>query len=210
MIKKIAKENKKYFLILLAMIVFFCIFRKINGFEFLKPIDQFVASIFENIRNQKFTPLVNITSDFVGIYTLIIIVVCIIFKIKNKYYIIVQSICYALTVSTLFITKNLVCRVRPTIEAFATIDVYSFPSGHTLTAFVGYFFLAYIMSLKLDKKNKAAYYFIASVLVITVAFTRLYLNVHYFTDILGSLLFGTIILKCLINIVEKNFKGKLV
>jgi undecaprenyl-diphosphatase len=210
MIKKIAKENKRYFLILLLLIVFFCIFKNLNGFELLKPIDQFIENIFKNMHNPNFTKLVNITSDFLAIYTLISIVVCMIFKFKNKYYFFTQVICYVLTFSTLLITKNVVCRVRPTIETFATLDVYSFPSGHTLTALVGYYFLAYIMTLKTDKKTKFAFYLIASILVVTVAFTRLYLNVHYFTDILGSILFGTIIVKCLVNIVEKNFKGKLV
>lgn len=210
MIKKIAKENKKYFLILLLMIVFFCIFKKVNGFELLKPIDKFVENIIQRKVNPNYSKLVHITSDFVGIYTLILIVVCMIFKFKNKYYVITQVLCYLFILGTLLITKNLVCRIRPSMEAFATIDVYSFPSGHTLTAFVGYYFLAYIMSIKMDKQSKIAYYFIASILVITVAFTRLYLNVHYFTDIVGSIIFGIIILKCLINVVEKNFKRKLV
>lgn len=210
MIKKIAKENIKYFLILLLLIVFFCIFQKLNGFQLLQPIDKFIENIFQNKMSRNFTNLVSFTSDFVGIYTLILIIVCMIFKFRNKFYLIVQTMCYIFTLGTLVITKNIVCRVRPRLEDFAIIDQYSFPSGHTLTAFVGYFFLAYILSLKSDKKTKIAYYVIASILVMTVAFTRLYLNVHYFTDILGSILFGTLILKVLINIVEKNYKRKLV
>lgn len=210
MIKKIAKENYKYFLVLFLLIVFFCVFKYFDGFELLKPIDQFVENVFQNKMNRNFTKLVNITSDFVGIYTLILVIVCMIFKFRNKYYLIVQTLCYLFTLSTLFITKNLVCRIRPTMDVFATIDVYSFPSGHTISAYVGYFFLAYIMSIKSDKKTKIGYYMLSSLLVLTVAFTRLYLNVHYFTDIVGSFIFGTIILKCLVNVVDKNFKGKLV
>ena len=210
MIKKIAKENKNYLLILLLLIVFFCVFKKLNGFELLQPIDKFVENVFQNKMSRNFTNLFSFTSDFVGIYTLILIIVCMILKFKNKFYLIVQTMCYIFTLGTLIITKNIVCRVRPRLEDFAIIDQYSFPSGHTLTAFVGYFFLAYILSLKSDSKTKTAYYVIAGILVIAVAFTRLYLNVHYFTDILGSLLFGTIILKILVNIVEKNYKGKLV
>lgn len=210
MIKKIVKENYKYFLMLFLLIVFFCVFKYFGGFELLKPIDQFVENVFQNKMNRNFTKLVNITSDFVGIYTLILVIVCMVFKFRNKYYLIVQTLCYLFTLSTLFITKNLVCRIRPTMDVFATIDVYSFPSGHTISAYVGYFFLAYIMSIKSDKKTKIGYYLISSLLVLTVAFTRLYLNVHYFTDIVGSFIFGTIILKCLVNVVDKNFKGKLV
>lgn len=210
MIKKIVKENKNYLFMLFGIIVFFYLFKNIGGFDLLRPIDQFVENIFQNKLNRNFVKLVHITSDFIGIYTLIVIIVCMILKFKNKYYFIMQTICYVFTLSTLLITKNVVCRTRPSIEVFATIDVYSFPSGHTITAFVGYYFLAYILSLKSDKKSNIAYYLIATILVATVAFTRLYLNVHYFTDILGSIIFGTLILKCMINIVNKNFKGKLV
>ena len=45
MIKKIAKENIKYFLILLLLIVFFCIFQKLNGFQLLQPIDKYIETL---------------------------------------------------------------------------------------------------------------------------------------------------------------------
>ena len=107
------------------------------------------------------------------------------------------------------VSKVLISRARPLIEVTATIDPYSFPSGHTLISFVSYYFIAYLMSVNLDKKRKIAYYLIATILVTTVAFSRLYLGVHYFTDVMGAILFGTVILSMLINIVEKNFKRKL-
>ena len=207
---KIIKENYKYIILLLLLIVFFSIFKKMNGFELLEPLDKFVEDLFQNTIGNKYTSLVHITSDIIGIYTLLLIIVCMIFKFKNKYYVTVQSICYSFTLLTLVISKNTICRIRPSMDVLATIDIYSFPSGHTLTAFVGYFFLAYILSLNSDQKTKNTYYFIASILVITVAFTRLYLNVHYCSDILGSILFGTIILRCLMNIVEKHYKKKLI
>ena len=71
MIKKIAKENKNYLLILLLLIVFFCVFKKLNGFELLQPIDKFVENIFQNKMSRNFTNLVSFTSDFVGIYTFV-------------------------------------------------------------------------------------------------------------------------------------------
>ena len=69
--KKIEKENKNYLLILLLLIVFFCVFKKLNGFELLQPIDKFVENIFQNKMSRKFTNLVSFTSDFVGIYTFV-------------------------------------------------------------------------------------------------------------------------------------------
>ena len=82
MIKKIAKENIKYFLILLLLIVFFCIFQKLNGFQLLQPIDKYIENIFQNKMSRNFTNLVSFTSDFVGIYTLILIIVCMILNLE--------------------------------------------------------------------------------------------------------------------------------
>ena len=131
-------------------------------------------------------------------------------KFNNKYYVLIQLSCYLFTLFTAGISKQIIARARPIIEVSATIDKYSFPSGHTIMSFVCYYFIAYILSIKSDKYTKFAYYIIATVLVFTVAFSRLYLGVHYFSDIIGSVLFGTIILLMMRNIVEKNFKGKLV
>lgn len=191
------------------MIVFFYIFKQLNGFEYIQPIDTKVDNFIRNNFSQNFKYLVHYTSDYIGIYTSILIIVCMFFKFKNKYYWSLQMLCYSFSLVIVWITKYLVCRARPSMELIATIDYYSFPSAHALITFVGYYFLAYMLSLKSDKKTQIAYYIIATTLVVSVSFTRIYLNVHYFTDIIGALLFGIIILKCLINIVEKNFKRKL-
>lgn len=209
MLKKILKENCKYLIVLFLMMVFFFVLNKINSFEIFKEIDSYVSNLIKSTLGLKYNKLFNFTSDFLGIYTLIFIIVCMLFGFKNKIYVILLSSGYIFTMLFSTVSKVLISRARPLIEVTATIDPYSFPSGHTLISFVSYYFIAYLMSVNLDKKRKIAYYLIATILVITVAFSRLYLGVHYFTDVMGAILFGTVILSMLINIVEKNFKRKL-
>ena len=209
MLKKILKENCKYLIVLFLMMVFFFVLNKINSFEIFKEIDSYVSNLIKSTLGLKYNKLFNFTSDFLGIYTLIFIIVCMLFGFKNKIYVILLSSGYIFTMLFSTVSKVLISRARPLIEVTATIDPYSFPSGHTLISFVSYYFIAYLMSVNLDKKRKIAYYLIATILVTTVAFSRLYLGVHYFTDVMGAILFGTVILSMLINIVEKNFKRKL-
>jgi undecaprenyl-diphosphatase len=209
MLKKILKENYKYFIVLFLMMVFFFVLNKINSFEIFKEIDSYVSNLIKSTLGLKYNKLFNFTSDFLGIYTLIFVIVCMLFGFKNKIYVILLSSGYIFTMLFSTVSKVLISRARPLIEVTATIDPYSFPSGHTLISFVSYYFIAYLMSVNLDKKRKIAYYLIATILVTTVAFSRLYLGVHYFTDVMGAILFGTVILSMLINIVEKNFKRKL-
>ncbi len=86
-----------------------------------------------------------------------------------------------------FITKNLVCRVRPCYQDM-TIPMlvnrpnsYSFPSGHTASSFTSASTIFYF--------NKKAG-LLALVLASIIAFSRMYLFVHFPTDVLAGVLWG--------------------
>lgn len=210
MIKKVVKENYKYIIVLFLTIVLFYVLRITNEFRIFKIIDQNIADFIKNNFSGNLEKIFNFTSDFIGIYTLIIIIMCILLKFKNKLYIKLTLITYTFTLLITSISKIIISRPRPLIEVTATIDKYSFPSGHTLVSFVMYYFIAYILTINSDKYTKVAYYIISTILVFTVAFSRLYLGVHYFTDVMGAIIFGIVILLMMINIIKKNFKEKLV
>lgn len=82
--------------------------------------------------------------------------------------------------------KNMIARTRPyyTMEVGIIIPdpkSYSFPSGHTASSFAVAFAL-----FKYYKKYAVVYFSAASLMAIT----RLYLTVHYPTDILGGIIVG--------------------
>lgn len=92
-------------------------------------------------------------------------------------------------VLTNMVIKNIVCRPRPChlreIEMLVDIpSSYSFPSGHTSTSFAVTFAL-----MKMDRE-KWMRWIPVLVLSAVIAFSRMYLYVHFPTDILGGLLVG--------------------
>ena len=86
-----------------------------------------------------------------------------------------------------FLLKNLVRRDRPcwinrSVELLVKNPTdYSFPSGHTLASFI-----AATVIFHYDRKLGIAAYFVATL----IAFSRLYLYVHFPTDVIAGVLLG--------------------
>ena len=90
------------------------------------------------------------------------------------------------------IVKLAVHRERPTLSGLAAaLKTYSFPSGHTLAASVIYGVIpAYLMSRARPWKRQVVIGFAAFFLVTLVAFSRVYLGVHYVSDVLAAMAEG--------------------
>jgi undecaprenyl-diphosphatase len=84
------------------------------------------------------------------------------------------------------VLKELFQRPRP-LHHMVSAGGYSFPSGHSLGGFIFCILVIFLIwKLKTGRLNKYFLYFISAVLGILIGFSRVYLHVHYATDILGS------------------------
>lgn len=113
------------------------------------------------------------------------------------------AVCF---IATNLVLKNIIARPRPFDDLSAVIPLiikpvdYSFPSGHTCASFAS----AFVYYRRLPKKYGIA----AIVLATMIAFSRIYLGVHYPADILGGILVAYAGSKCTCKLMEMYFQKK--
>ena len=99
------------------------------------------------------------------------------------------------------IFKNFICRERPCIH-----PGYSFPSGHTLTAMCFYGIIIYlVMQYVRSQFWRIALSIFFGFMIFMTAISRLWLGVHFLTDVLASIFFGFIVVNLYI-ILDKFFE----
>ena len=95
-------------------------------------------------------------------------------------------------------------KVRPALWNSAIEEVtYSYPSGHALGSVVLYGFLAYLLGLRLPQ-YKGLIYVSAIALSLSIGFSRLYLGVHWPTDLAGGYIIGFLWTSSCIFLLKKK------
>lgn len=151
-------------------------------------MDIHILDFIQTLRNpalDKFFKVFSTLGDHGEIWIFIIFLVY--FKRRNKSLVLFSILSLVITVIGVeFIIKPFVQRprpfiVNPHIETLLRPGGYSFPSGHTATSIA----LMTMMAL-----NDVSYKFVYITLALLMAFSRLYLYVHYPSDVIVGILLG--------------------
>jgi undecaprenyl-diphosphatase len=103
------------------------------------------------------------------------------------------------------VLKLVIRRPRPPYaDAFLHHYTWSFPSGHAMGSLIGYGMLAYVLTLLWihSRGGQIAVVLGAALLVVAVGLSRLYLGLHYFSDVVGGYAAGVLWLSACISGVE--------
>ncbi len=198
------RKNLRWIILLLSIIIFWLILEDI----FENEIGRFDNAIY-SVVSQHITPITTTIFKFItnlgGVITVLVVTLCILVFIKEKKYGIYVTI--NLVVITLInqILKNIIQRPRPT--EFRIIDEvgYSFPSGHSMVSMAFYGFLIYLTYKNVQNKYlKWISCIILSILIILIGISRIYLGVHYASDVIGGFCFSIGYLIIFTKIIKKD------
>lgn len=202
-IKKFLKKNLKWIILFICLVLFFDIARHVFRKEIMKRDIigyQFVSTYFISDFS---TPIAKCITQLGGVIALILFATILFIAIKD----LKIGICIYLN---LFLVgalnqalKYIIQRPRPNELRLIYESGYSFPSGHSMASTAFYGFLIYLIYKKVKNKTlKITLIIVLSLLIVAICVSRIYLGVHYTSDVLGGFLLSISYLTIFTNIID--------
>ena len=217
MLKRIIEKNYKWIIAFLCLIIVLMMLEDIFENEQL-TLDMVVYRlVILNLRSEPLTVIMRVITNLSSAYVLIAITIGILLFVKNKK----VGLCVAsnLVITTLLnqLLKYIIQRPRPEGYRLIAESGYSFPSGHSMVSMAFYGLIIYLI-WKMVKNKKIKYIScgVLGLLIPMIGFSRIYLGVHYASDVIGGFAISIVYLLLFTNIArtvlqlekEKNYLMK--
>ncbi|MBQ6323430.1 MAG: phosphatase PAP2 family protein [Bacilli bacterium] len=188
------------FLLLFLVFMYLTLTNKLNGFD--KNIYEFITKKPSIFLDNYFKVLTNL-----GNFIVIIIIMIIFLIILDKQNGIKLAIVLLSSQILNRVLKEIIKRPRPNYYHLIKEKGFSFPSGHSMAAMALYGFLIYIVISKIKNKYLKTIFIILLVyIILTIGISRIYLGVHYPSDVLCGYLLSLTIIIGILTLFDKYMK----
>lgn len=151
------------------------------------------------------TPIAKIITKCGGVLILLLSTIASLIFIKNKKIGIAITLNLLISTCLNLILKNIVQRPRPIEYRLIDETGYSFPSGHSMISAAFYGFIIYLIYKNAkNHKIKACLMIILSVLIVLIGMSRIYLGVHYTSDVIAGFLISVSYLMLYISVLKRT------
>ena len=188
-IKEFIVKNLKWIILFICLIGFCALAEDVFNKEIMKGdiIGYKIVSTF--LISDFATPIAKFITNFGGAIFLVIATITLFIVIKNKK--IGISILSNVAIVTVLnqLIKRILQRPRPTEYRLIEETGFSFPSGHSMVSMAFYGYLIYLIYKYVKNKYlKWISIVLLSILICSIGISRIYLGVHYTSDVLGGFL----------------------
>ena len=174
-----------------------------------KVFDDTIYKYIFSLRNDLLDTIFKTITKFGNTITIIIMVfVLLIFLGKENIYKLILTV--VTTVLTNQGLKHIIRRIRPEHIRLIKEKGYSYPSGHSMIAIATYGLLIYLVYKNVKNKLlKTILILLLLILILGIGISRVYLGVHYPTDVLAGFTIALPIIILIVGKIDDHFRGNI-
>ena len=206
-IKEIFLKNYKWLICFICLFCFLLLAEDVFTKEIIQIDDIVYKFIASHFISNSLTPIVKIITFFGSAIWIVIFTIILFVIIRNKRQNILlgTNLCIVTIINQ--ILKHIFKRSRPTEFRIIDESGYSFPSGHSMVSMAFYGYLIYLVYKNIKNKYlKWILIIVLSIIIILIGISRIYLGVHYTSDVLGGYLLSVSYLVLFIHITNSMEK----
>lgn len=163
----------------------------------LTGIDGSVSEYIVSLRSDAMTDYFSFVTDLGDRNAYIVITLFLagyyFFKRRSGKFIIQTGLVLLLATFSNIVLKRVFNRARPDLEHLVSVNTLSYPSGHAMSAMAFYGFLIYLcLRYSMRPWLKILLIIVLSITIISIGISRIYLGVHYPTDVAAGFIGGFI------------------
>lgn len=163
----------------------------------LTTFDDRVSGYIQSFRSAPLTSYFRFFTDLGDRYAYIALTLLLgaYFYVRNQSWKFVLQTVLVLLLATgsNVVLKSVIDRQRPAVEHLVSVNTLSYPSGHAMSAMAFYGFLIYLtVRYAVDKRLRLAIIAVLVWVILSVGISRIYLGVHYPSDVLAGFIGGLI------------------
>lgn len=199
--KKLKWNFFTVFIIIFGIIAYFVINHQTGYF------DSFVYNVITFFKTDYLTGFYKFITFFASEVMILLVSLVLIIVFKNKKYG-AFALLNAISILILNILLKLIfMRDRPYDLMIITESGYSFPSGHAMASLGFYGFIIYLLwHFNITKRMKILFSIMLSILILLIGMSRIYLGVHYASDVLAGYMVSGAYLILYITFIRKYLK----
>ena len=188
-LKKFLLNNYKLLVMFVCIIILLFLIEDVMDKDIMTFDETGYSMVSKYLITDTLTPIAKIITFFGSAYWLIGLSIFLLLIIRNRKIGISISINLGLAALTNFLLKQILQRPRPIGHRIIDETGYSLPSGHSMVSMAFYGFLIYLVYKKVENIHLKSFLIaLLLLLIINIGISRIYLGVHYTSDVIAGFL----------------------